>query len=137
MTVMLAMITSEPIDEEAVRRSVEAPESGAVVVFSGIVRNHDHGRSILSLDYQAHPSAEQLLNECCTEVAEASGLQVAAAHRIGSLQIGEVALYAAVAASHRREAFATCEELVERIKHTIPIWKRQYFSDGVSEWVGL
>jgi molybdopterin synthase catalytic subunit len=66
-----------------------------------------------------------------------SGLSVVAAPRIGSLQIGDVALYAAVAASHRREVFETCERPVEEIKMTIQIWKRQYFPDGVSEWVGL
>ncbi len=137
MTAILAVVTAEPIDEEAVRRFVESPASGAVVVFSGVVRDHDQGRSILSLDYHAHPDAQRLLAECCEEVATATGLRVAAAHRIGSLQVGDVALYAAVAAAHRKEAFTACEQLVEQIKTTIPIWKRQYFPGGVSEWVGL
>ena len=132
-----ALITTEPIDEAALRRAVASPASGALVVFSGIVRNHDNGRSIRSLDYQAHPDAQRMLAECCARIAAESGLRVAAAHRIGSLQIGDVALYAAVAASHRQKAFETCERLVEEIKTTIPIWKRQYFPDGVSEWVGL
>ncbi|MEO7373231.1 MAG: molybdenum cofactor biosynthesis protein MoaE [Terrimesophilobacter sp.] len=134
---IVAIITAEPIDESMIRRAVEAPESGAVVLFCGVVRNHDGGRPIISLDYQSHPDAEFLLNQCCEEVARKSGLRVAAAHRVGSLQIGDIALYAAVAASHRKEAFDTCQELVERIKATIPIWKRQYFVGGVTEWVGL
>jgi len=137
MSVMLATITAEPIDEAVVRGSVETPRSGAVVLFCGIVRDHDRGRGIRRLDYQAHPDADRLLAECCAEVAESSGLRVAAVHRIGSLEIGDVALCAAVAAAHRREAFDACEELVERIKHSLPIWKRQYFDDGISEWVGL
>jgi molybdopterin synthase catalytic subunit len=134
---VVAMITSEPIDEAVIRQAVEAPESGAVVLFCGVVRNHDDGRPIISLDYQSHPDAEFLLRQCCEEIAATSGLRVAAAHRVGSLQIGDIALYAAVAASHRKEAFDTCQELVERIKATIPIWKRQYFVGGVTEWVGL
>ncbi|WP_349897462.1 molybdenum cofactor biosynthesis protein MoaE [Parafrigoribacterium soli] len=133
----LSLVTDEPIDEGALRRSVANPTAGAVVTFEGIVRNHDHGQSIRSLDYQAHPDAGRILAECCARIAEESGLPLAAAHRVGSLRVGDVALYAVVAASHRKEAFETCERLVEEIKHTIPIWKRQWFDDGASEWVGL
>lgn len=133
----LAQITLEPIDEDAVRRSVEAPTSGAVVVFAGVVRNHDHGSSVLSLDYQAHPEAERVLEECCRQVASETGATVAAAHRVGHLEVGDVALYAAAAAAHRAEAFAACQLLVDRIKTSVPIWKRQHASDGSSEWVGL
>lgn len=133
----IAMITENTIDEAVIRRAVEHPASGAVVVFSGVVRDHDGGQGILSLDYSAHPQAEQILAECCTAVATETGLTVAAAHRIGHLEIGDIALSAAVSAAHRREAFDACELLVERIKSTVPIWKRQYFVDGESEWVGL
>lgn len=133
----IAMITENTIDESVIRRAVESPESGAVVIFSGVVRNHDGGQDILSLDYQAHPQAEQILAECCAAVSAETGLAIAAAHRIGHLEIGDIALSAAVSAAHRREAFDACELLVERIKSTVPIWKRQYFTDGESEWVGL
>lgn len=133
----LGFVTDEPIDEAALRASVTNPSAGAVVTFSGIVRNHDHGQSIRSLDYQAHPEASRILAECCARIAAESGLPLAAAHRVGSLQIGDVALFAVVAASHRKEAFDTCERLVEEIKHGIPVWKRQWFDDGASEWVGL
>lgn len=133
----LALVTEEPIDEATLRDSVLNSAAGALVAFSGIVRNHDHGRSIRSLDYQAHPSAQRVIEECCARVTASSGLSVAAAHRVGSLHIGDVALFAVAAASHRKEAFDACEALVEDIKHTIPIWKRQWFTDGVSEWVGL
>jgi molybdopterin synthase catalytic subunit len=133
----LGFVTEEPIDEAALQASVANPTAGAVVTFSGIVRNHDHGQSIRSRDYQAHPEASRILAECCARIAAESGLPLAAAHRVGSLQIGDVALFAVVAASHRKEAFDTCERLVEEIKHGIPIWKRQWFADGASEWVGL
>lgn len=133
----IAMITEKTIDEAEIRRAVEHPASGAVVIFSGVVRNHDGGLDILSLDYQAHPQAEAILAECCAAVAAETGLAVAAVHRVGHLDIGDIALSAAVSAAHRREAFEGCELLVERIKSTVPIWKRQYFTDGESEWVGL
>lgn len=133
----LAFVTEDPIDEGALRNSVLSSAAGALVSFSGIVRNHDHGQSIRSLDYQAHPSAQRVIEECCARVAASTGISVAAAHRVGALHIGDIALFAVAAASHRKEAFDACEELVEEIKHTIPIWKRQWFTDGVSEWVGL
>jgi molybdopterin synthase catalytic subunit len=133
----LAIVTADRLDEDAIRRAVENPRAGAVVAFSGVVRDHDGGREVLSLDYEAHPDAAAALAECCAAVSEETGLAVAAAHRIGHLEVGDVALSAAVAAPHRREAFAACELLVDRIKSSVPIWKRQHFADGVSEWVGL
>jgi molybdopterin synthase catalytic subunit len=132
-----AQITTDTLDESRVRAAVEAPDCGAVVMFCGVVRDHDHGRSVRSLDYRAHPEAERFLAECCATVAAETGLRVAAAHRVGSLQIGDVALYAAASAPHRAAAFEACERLVELIKHSVPIWKRQRFVDGDSEWVGL
>jgi molybdopterin synthase catalytic subunit len=134
---VFARISASPLELEALERFVWTTASGAVVTFSGIVRNHDRGRPVTSLDYEAHPDAERFLRDCCTEVAVRSGLRVAAAHRIGSLAIGDTALLATVAAPHRKEAFEACAELVERIKASVPIWKRQRFSDGESEWVGL
>lgn len=132
-----ATITSDAIDEASVRDAVSAPESGAVVIFVGVVRNHDGGQSVHSLEYEAHPEAENMLAECCRSVSEQTGLMVAAAHRVGYLTVGDVALYAAASAAHRKEAFAACELLVERIKASVPIWKRQFLADGATEWVGL
>ena len=137
MPTPIATITSDTIDELAIRAAVDAPECGAVVAFSGVVRNHDADRDVLSLDYEAHPDAEEVLAECCRAVGEETGLRVAAAHRVGHLAVGDVALYAAASAAHRREAFDACELLVERIKATVPIWKRQQLVDGQTEWVGL
>ena len=119
------------------RAAVEAETSGAVVMFLGVVRNHDAGRDVLALDYQAHPEAERFLAECVRRIADDTGLAVAAAHRVGELRIGDVALVAAASAPHRAEAFDACERLVDLIKQQVPIWKRQHFTDGVSEWVGL
>ncbi|MEJ6489409.1 molybdenum cofactor biosynthesis protein MoaE [Leucobacter sp. USCH14] len=137
-----AGITDEPIDEAAVRAAVDAPECGALVMFHGIVRDHDGGRGVAALDYRAHPEAERFIAECVASEQKMSeqetpGVRLAAVHRVGALRIGDAALVAAASAPHRAEAFAAVERLVERIKHEVPIWKRQHFADGVSEWVGL
>jgi molybdopterin synthase catalytic subunit len=130
-------ISAAPIDEAAVEDFVLSAENGAVVAFRGVVRNHDRDGEVTSLDYQAHPDAERFLRDCCETIATSTGLRVAAVHRTGSLAIGEIALVAAVAAPHRAEAFAACAELVDAIKASVPIWKRQHFTAGDSEWVGL
>ncbi|MFF1574036.1 molybdenum cofactor biosynthesis protein MoaE [Leifsonia sp. NPDC058292] len=137
MSDVFSRISAEPLDSSAVDEFVWSAESGAVVAFQGIVRDHDGGRDVVSLDYRAHPEADTFLRECCEKIAASTGLRVAAEHRVGSLTIGDLALVAAVAAPHRAEAFAACAELVELIKASVPIWKRQHFADGVSEWVGL
>ncbi|AOW94453.1 molybdenum cofactor biosynthesis protein MoaE [Rhodococcus sp. WMMA185] len=137
MSEILAQISDQPLDTAVVDAAVAGPEHGAVVVFTGVVRNHDGGHSVSALEYQAHPNAERFLRTVCEEVSASTGLPVAAIHRVGSLTIGDLAVVAAVAAPHRAEAFSACAELVERIKHEVPIWKRQRFADGASEWVGL
>jgi len=111
--------------------------AGAVVGFSGVVRDHDGGRSVTRLEYSAHPSALQTLTEVVEEVAgEAQGVRaVAVSHRIGVLHIGDAALTVAVAADHRGAAFQTCALLVDRVKARLPVWKHQFFGDGTDEWV--
>ncbi|MFF3026783.1 molybdenum cofactor biosynthesis protein MoaE [Microbacterium sp. NPDC057944] len=132
-----ALITDEPIDEAAVRGAVGGDADGAVVMFCGVVRDHDGGRAVRALDYRAHPDAERFLREIVEHTAAETGMRVAAAHRIGDLRIGDIALFAAASAGHRAAAFEACERLVEEIKRGVPIWKRQHYDDGVSEWVGL
>ncbi|WP_192625298.1 molybdopterin synthase catalytic subunit [Microbacterium hydrocarbonoxydans] len=132
-----ALITDEPIDEAAVRAAVGGDADGAVVMFCGVVRDHDGGRAVEALDYRAHPDAERFLREIVERVSAETGRRIAAAHRVGDLRIGDVALFAAASAGHRAEAFEACELLVEEIKRGVPIWKRQHYDDGVSEWVGL
>jgi molybdopterin synthase catalytic subunit len=133
----LAVITDAPIDRASAERFVTTRADGALVVFEGVVRDHDHGESVHALDYEAHPDAQRFLAEVCAEVAEESGLRVAAIHRVGALTIGDVALVAAVAAPHRAEAFAVCGRLVDLVKERTPIWKRQHLAEGTTEWVGL
>lgn len=137
MTETFARISETPIDEAAVRAAVESPACGAVVVFHGVIRDHDGGSDVHSLDYSAHPLAEEFLAKIVDEESVRSGLALAAWHRIGALTVGDAALVAASAAPHRREAFEAIEALVERIKHEVPIWKRQHYASGSSDWVGL
>lgn len=132
-----ALVSDEPLDEAAIRRAVEDDANGAVVMFCGVVRDHDGGKAVRSLDYRAHPDAARFLADCVEQVRSETGFAVAAAHRVGDLRIGDVALFAAASAPHRAEAFDACERVVELIKHGVPIWKRQHYDDGVSEWVGL
>lgn len=123
------------VDEHAAR--VSAAAAGAVVTFAGVVRDHDGGRGVRELEYSGHPSAERIIREIAADVAaRAEGVRaIAVSHRIGPLRIGDVALACAVAADHRREAFAVCLELVDEVKCRLPIWKRQVFDDGSAEWV--
>ena len=116
---------------------MQSRRDGALVTFEGVIRDHDHGASVTALDYEAHPEAERFLRETCVGVARETGLRVAAAHRVGTLTIGDVALVASVAAPHRAEAFAACALLVDRIKERTPIWKRQHLEGGTTEWVNL
>ena len=137
MTEVLALISEAELDAAALEQFVLTSANGALVTFRGIVRDHDHGESVTALDYEAHPDAQRFLDDACRIIALETRLRVAAAHRTGSLVVGDTALVTAVAAPHRAEAFDACTRLVELIKHTVPIWKRQYLADGVTEWVGL
>lgn len=134
--IRLVEVTTQPVLAEVLRAAVATPEAGATVVFTGDVRDHDHGRSVTSLTYEAHPTAEDLLREVAEEIAaRPEVLAVAVAHRHGPIPIGEAALVAAVSTAHRAAAFAACQDLVDRVKERIPIWKHQVFADGTDEWV--
>ena len=135
-TVRLAAVSAATLDVEAHERAADHPRAGGRVVFSGVVRNRDDERDVVSLDYEAHPSAEQVLAEVAAEVAaDPAVLALAVSHRTGHLAVGDVALVAVVATEHRREAFAICARLVDEVKHRLPVWKRQVFADGTDEWV--
>jgi molybdopterin synthase catalytic subunit len=129
-------VTTAALDVAAHERAVARAAAGAVVSFAGIVRDHDDGRGVLELEYEGHPSAEKILAEVAAEIAaDPKVYAVAVSHRIGRLEIGDVALAAAVSTAHRAEAFAACARLVDEVKARLPIWKRQVFADGTEEWV--
>lgn len=135
--VVIAAVSSEPLDLAAHERAVADDTAGAAVSFSGIVRNHDNGRDVAELEYHSHPSAPEVVAEVARDIAGRDGIiAVAVSHRVGMLTIGDIALAAAVSAAHRAEAFAACSELVDEVKRRLPVWKRQVFGDGSDEWVG-
>ena len=131
-----ADVSDAPITVEDVRALAADESAGAVVTFSGDVRDHDHGRSVARLEYEGHPTAATVIAQVAHEVAARHHvIAIAVSHRIGALQIGDSALVAAVSAAHRGEAFAACADLVDEVKHRLPVWKHQVFSDGSDEWV--
>ena len=147
--VVRAVLSADPISVDQAIAAVESDTAGAVVSFSGVVRNHDAGKPVERLSYSAHPTAHQVMADVVARLvaeqdasADTGGdavrqpVRIWAAHRIGMLEIGDPALVCAVSAAHRGQAFAVCSELVDRIKEQVPIWKEQFFSDGTVEWVG-
>lgn len=132
----LVEISDRPLDVAAHRAAVEHASAGGVVLFCGVVRDHDEGRTVVELEYQGHPSAQEVLVGIAAEfAAEPDVLALAVSHRVGMLAIGDAALVAAVATAHRAEAFDVCARLVDEVKARLPIWKRQVFPDGTDEWV--
>lgn len=129
-------VTTEPLDPAAHEAAVADPRSGAVVCFQGVVRDHDQGRAVTRLEYEGHPSAVDVLRKVAAEIAADPAVHaVAVSHRVGPLEIGDVALVAAVSTAHRAAAFAACARLVDEVKAQLPVWKRQVFADGTEEWV--
>ena len=102
-----------------------------------MVRDHDEGRAVSRLEYTGHPGAQAVLAEVAADIASRHpGIRIAVSHRVGPLEIGDLALVASVSAPHRAEAFAACAVLIEEVKSRLPIWKHQQFADGTDEWVG-
>ncbi|MFN8125344.1 MAG: molybdenum cofactor biosynthesis protein MoaE [Candidatus Nanopelagicales bacterium] len=129
-------VSEREIDAAAVSRAVGDDGSGAVVVFEGRVRDHDHGRTVVGLTYEGHPDADTVLRDVVAECRRRPGVRAAEArHRVGDLAIGDLVYLVAVSAAHRQEAFEACSWLVDTAKERLPIWKHQRFADGTSEWV--
>jgi len=133
-----AQRTEAPISVETLAASVKSDRAGAIVIFSGDVRNHDKGKEVAALSYEIHPSAPTVIRKITEEVcAKYEVVNVAVAHRYGEIPIGESAFVVAVSAAHRIAALNCCEELVERVKAELPIWKYQSCSDASTERVKI
>ena len=134
--IRLVEVSDAPLDAAEIERLVSDDRAGAVVSFRGNVRDHDHGRTVATLTYEAHPSAAAVLTEVAQEIDTRFDLvALAVAHRVGPLAIGDAALVAVVASAHRDEAFRACAALVDLTKERLPVWKHQVFVDGTDEWV--
>ena len=115
----------------------EFPECGGIGIFQGTVRNHHEGRAVTALKYTSYtPVAEKMIRQIEQDIIQKYGVPyVRVIHRIGALDIGGTAIFAVAYAAHRREAFQACEEAVERVKHEVPIWKEEFYTDGSSQFV--
>lgn len=138
VTVALAEIRETPLSVDEVLRSVSDPRAGGVCLFIGTVRDHDHGQGVQELDYSAHPQAVDTARALAERhAADGRSVRIGVVHRVGRLEIGDIAVVVGVSAEHRAEAFEVCRELIDELKATVPIWKHQRFDDGRDEWVGL
>lgn len=136
-TIPLFHITPQPLDASALAELVASPDMGAIVTFAGIVRNNFDGRATDHLEYEAYePMAVSVLKQLAEQAQERWGTgKIAIHHRVGRLEIGETAVVIVVAAPHRHEAFEAAEYLMDQIKQVAPIWKKEVWADGESEWV--
>lgn len=127
-----AAIVREPIDTRAVLEGMKRPEDGAAIAFEGVVRNNTRGRETLYLDYEAYE--EMALKQMEELAAQALGKfqirEVSIVHRLGRLEIGEISVLIAVASAHRGPAYEASRWLIDTLKQTVPIWKKEYFIDG-------
>ena len=136
--VALVALRDVPLSVDEVLDAVRHPACGGVALFVGVVRDHDHGDPVTALDYEAHPSALETMRRTCVDVLGRSEVvRVAAVHRTGALQVGDLAVVVAAAAPHRGQAFDACRDLIDTLKAQTPIWKHQRLGDGSTEWVGL
>jgi molybdopterin synthase catalytic subunit len=134
--IRLAELRDTALSVDEVLAVVADSGAGGTALFVGTVRDEDHQRAVARLSYSAHPTAVEVLRTVLEKVAAEFPLRaIAAVHRVGDLEIGDLAVVVAAACPHRAEAFEACRALIDNLKHGVPIWKHQRFSDGTSEWV--
>jgi molybdopterin synthase catalytic subunit len=135
--VALFRVQAEPLDAREVEAAVADPGSGAIVTFTGTVRDNARGQAVTALDYEAYaPAAEKILAQIGDEIRERWGIdRIAVIHRVGRLEVGEASVVIAVSSPHRGEAFAACQYTIERLKAIVPIWKKEAYEGG-AVWIG-
>jgi len=134
----LVAIRADALSVDEVLAAVADDRAGGTAVFIGTVRDRDGDRSVVRLDYSAHPRAEDAIRKVALAVAaDFPAVALAAVHRVGELSVGDLAVIVAASCPHRGEAFAAARRLIDEVKATVPIWKHQVFADGGEEWVGM
>jgi molybdopterin synthase catalytic subunit len=130
-------LTDDPIDSNRLRASVMRDSDGACIVFEGVVRNHHQGKRVESIFYEAYrPMAEKEINAVVRAVErEFPDVAIGVLHRLGHLVVGDVSIVIVCSSPHRSEAYAASRAVIDRVKQTVPIWKKERGSDG-EEWVG-
>ncbi|MEV7011808.1 molybdenum cofactor biosynthesis protein MoaE [Streptosporangium sp. NPDC051022] len=135
--IRLLGIRDSALSVDEVLSAIGDHAAGGTTIFVGTVRDQDHGKPVTRLSYSAHPSAESELRRVAEKIATDFPITaLAAVHRVGDLELGDIAVVVAVAAPHRGEAFAASRRLIDDLKSEVPIWKNQLFTDGSAEWVG-
>jgi molybdopterin synthase catalytic subunit len=133
-----AAIADAPLSVDAVLQRVSGRRVGGIGLFVGVIRDRDEESDVTSLDYSHHPSASDVLRRCAERAAAAHDvLAVAVEHRVGHLEVGDLAVVVGVGAVHREPALEACRQLIDELKAEVPIWKEQHFTDGRTSWVGL
>ena len=136
-SIKMFQLIKTPIEDLNLRKSFSSPEAGGFCVFEGWVRNHNEGKIVVGLEYEA-------MEKLCTSEArkifnEVKGkfeiLKAVCYHRVGNLEVGEMAVWVGVSAKHREYAFKACRYIIDEVKIRLPIWKKEYYEDGTSEWV--
>lgn len=130
------VVTALPIDLCALLAKTHHPRAGAVVLFSGEVRNHSHGREVTCLEYEAYvPMAEKMIMDIVYDTKQKWQLHEAICiHRIGRVEVCESAVVVITCSSHREQAYEANRYIIDRVKHEAPIWKKEYFADGTVGW---
>ena len=135
----LVDVRDEPLDVDEVLRAVTHPGAGGVTLFVGVVRDNADGKPVARLDYEAHPTmAKSEMLRVLEEVErDFPGSRLAAVHRVGKLAVGDLAIVLAASSPHRAQAFEACHAAIDRIKETVPVWKKEWAPDGSANWVNL
>jgi molybdopterin synthase catalytic subunit len=135
----LCALRSEPLSVDEAIAAVKHAGAGGIAIFLGVVRDHAEQGAVARLDYEAHPTLAQSELERVVRALEVEhvGTRICALHRVGSLAIGDIAVIIAASAAHRAEAFAACRAAIDRIKETVPIWKKEWAPNGSALWVNL
>jgi molybdopterin synthase catalytic subunit len=133
-------ITFAPLSLDRVYALADAPQNGAVVVMSGMVRDNTDGQPVVALEYQAYePMALAVFKQIAAEIRQTwpDVSRVVIHHRTGKLTVGEISVLVAVGCPHRSEAFAACKYAIDTLKHNAPIWKKEHWADGSTSWVSI
>ncbi|MFQ4137265.1 molybdenum cofactor biosynthesis protein MoaE [Nodosilinea sp. PGN35] len=133
-------VTFAPLSLDEVYTLADAPANGAVVVMSGMVRNHSEGKAVVALEYQAYePMALEVFKQIAAQIRATwtEATRVVIHHRTGKLAVGDISVLVAVGCPHRAEAFAACQYAIDTLKHNAPIWKKEHWADGSTSWVSI
>lgn len=130
-------LLADPLDPDALKRALVDARAGAFVAFEGWVRDHNEGRPVRSLDYEAYAALAEAEGDRILAEAKQKFPVLAAAciHRVGHLRLGDLAVWVGVSAAHRDAAFAACRYIIDETKARVPIWKKEHYADGASQWI--